>query len=100
MRARAAWRSAPASFATSAAKYASTTLVRQARSQGVCAEAEVAPAASAASATIPNSLFKPRAPLLRCVRLEPNDVARLTRELIVGGDVDEAVRALAHVADA
>src|SRR5690242_4984514 len=70
--------------------------VRQARSQGACAKAGVAPAANATSATSPSIRFT----LLLRVRLEPQDVAWLTRERIVRRDVDEAVRALANVADA
>src|SRR5689334_24674200 len=70
--------------------------VRQARSQGACAKAGVAPAANAASATSPSIAFT----LLLRIRLEPNDVAGPTRERIVRRDVDEAVRALTNVADA
>src|SRR6185503_1385723 len=73
--------------------------VRQARSQAACAKTGVAPAANAASATIPSSPFTEAPSLRRGVRLEPNDVARLARELIVDSDIDEAVRALANVAN-
>src|SRR5687767_7989815 len=73
--------------------------VKQARSQVDCAPAgAVAPAARAASATTLDQLLKRRARGLLRIRLEPNDVARLTRELVVDGDVDEAVRTLAHIA--